>query len=75
MRALALVSQLVYGAEPSWEDPSRFSFSHGGKDRIPYEVDRELIDQNTLFLKAAVEESRLGQKEKLDALRKLNSMM
>ncbi len=31
VRALALVSDLIYGKSPSWEDPARFSFAHGEK--------------------------------------------
>jgi hypothetical protein len=39
IRALALVAELIYGAKPSYEDPARYSFAHGGKDAIPYPVD------------------------------------
>src|SRR3989338_5021710 len=38
IRALALVSEIIYGAKPSYEDPARYSFAHGGKDAIPYPV-------------------------------------
>ncbi|MBU2265177.1 DUF763 domain-containing protein, partial [Patescibacteria group bacterium] len=31
IRALALVSEIIYGAKPSYEDPARYSFAHGGK--------------------------------------------
>ena len=41
VRALALISELVYGKELSWKDPAKFSFAHGGKDGIPYPVDRK----------------------------------
>ena len=39
IRALALISDLVYGSKPSWEDPVKYSFTHGGKDGYPYPVD------------------------------------
>ncbi len=45
MRALALVSEVIYGAQPSYEDPARYSFAHGGKDATPYPVDRGTYDQ------------------------------
>ena len=32
IRALSLLSEIVYGAEVSTRDPARFSFAHGGKD-------------------------------------------
>ncbi|MFA5363435.1 MAG: DUF763 domain-containing protein [Candidatus Omnitrophota bacterium] len=31
-------------AKPSYEDPARYSFAHGGKDGTPYEVDRKTYD-------------------------------
>ena len=40
VRALCLISELVYGAAPSYTDPVRYSFAHGGKDGHPYPVDR-----------------------------------
>ena len=36
VRALALVGEVIYGAAPSYEDPARYSFAHGGKDATPY---------------------------------------
>ena len=35
VRALALVSELVYGEKPCWEDPVKYSFCVGGKDGVP----------------------------------------
>jgi hypothetical protein len=40
LRALALTSELVYGAPVSHRDPARYSFAHGGKDGTPFPVDR-----------------------------------
>jgi len=71
IRALALISELVYGTEASWNDPAKFSFAHGGKDGIPYPVDKKRMDDNTALLKDAVRNARLGNKERLDALRRL----
>lgn len=71
VRALALISQLVYGSSPSWKDPAKFSFAHGGKDGIPYPVNKELMDENTEMLRNALSEARLGDDEKLHAIRRL----
>jgi len=71
IRALALVSELVYGAKASVRDPARFSFAHGGKDGHPYPVDRRTYDRSIEALRAAVERAKLGQREKLEALRRL----
>jgi hypothetical protein len=51
IRALALVAEVIYGAKPSYEDPARYSFAHGGKDATPYPVDRETYDQTIEKLK------------------------
>jgi hypothetical protein len=72
VRALALVSEVVYGAPASYRDPARYSYAHGGKDGHPYPVDRETYDRTVQALKRAVERARLGQREKLDALRRLS---
>lgn len=43
VRALALVGEVVFGARPSYEDPARYGFAHGGKDATPYPVDRPTL--------------------------------
>jgi uncharacterized protein len=73
VRALALVSEIIYGAKPSYEDPARYSFAHGGKDATPYPVDRPTYDQTIATLKAVVEKSRLNAFEKDKTLRRLSS--
>jgi hypothetical protein len=60
MRALALVSELIYGAKPSYEDPARYSFAHGGKDATPYPVDRETYDQTIAEMRKFVKKLNLG---------------
>jgi hypothetical protein len=71
VRALALLSEIVYGAKPSFSDPARFSFAHGGKDGHPYPVDKKTYDQSIQILHAAVEQAKIGDREKLDALKRL----
>ena len=71
IRALALISQLVYGEKPSWEDPVKFSFAHGGKDRIPYPVDKETYDKSIEVLETGIMEAKIGNKEKVHLLKKL----
>ncbi|MFH1146639.1 MAG: DUF763 domain-containing protein, partial [Pseudomonadota bacterium] len=39
LRSLSLLAELIYGAKPSFRDPARFSYAHGGKDGHPYPVD------------------------------------
>ncbi|MEK7542307.1 MAG: DUF763 domain-containing protein [Patescibacteria group bacterium] len=71
IRALSLVAEIIYGAEPSYDDPARYSFAHGGKDATPYPVDRETYDQTIHMLGNAVRRTRLTPIEKDKMLRKL----
>lgn len=71
IRALALISDLVYGAPMSLRDPAAYSFAHGGKDGTPYLVDRRNYDHTISVIKRAVEKTKLGNTETADALRRL----
>ncbi len=71
VRALALVGEVIYGAKPSYEDPARYSFAHGGKDGTPYPVDLRTYDQTIEILKKAVAKTRWDQEEKRKAVSKL----
>lgn len=51
IRALALVAEIIYGAKPSYNDPARYSFAHGGKDGTPYEIDRDTYDSTIRTLR------------------------
>jgi hypothetical protein len=74
IRALSLISELVYGVAPSYRDPARYSFAHGGKDGIPYPVDRETYDQSIELLRKAVNRTKLGIREKNEAVKRLNRL-
>ncbi len=71
IRALALIADLVYGAKASVRDPATFSFAHGGKDGIPYPVDRETYDKSIEMLRDTVDRAKMEDREKLEALRRL----
>ncbi len=72
LRALSLISELVYGQAPSFEDPARFSFAHGGKDGTPYPVDRETYDRSIEVLGRAIRRAKLEKDETLRAFRRLD---
>lgn len=74
LRALALISELVYGTEASRRDPARFSFAHGGKDGHPYPVDRAAYDRSIEVLRHMVQIAKIGQVEKRDALKRLHEL-
>lgn len=71
MRALSLVSEVIYGAKPSYEDPARYSFAHGGKDATPYPIDRKTYDHTINFFSKIVSKMRINISEKNSILRRL----
>lgn len=71
IRALALISDLIYGVKPSFTDPVRFSFAHGGKDGHPYPVNKEVYDKSIMSLKRAVQKMKADNSEKNNALKRL----
>ncbi|MDY6893692.1 MAG: DUF763 domain-containing protein [Chloroflexota bacterium] len=73
IRALSLISELVWGVAPSFNDPARYSFAHGGKDGIPYPVDRKTYDRSIDILAGAIREAKLGNREEMEALRRLHT--
>jgi len=75
VRALALVSDLIYGKSPSWKDLAKFAFCVGGKDGVPYPINRKHYDKVTGILKQAIEESKIDQKEKINAIRRLREFL
>ncbi|PXF58935.1 MAG: hypothetical protein C4B59_12400 [Candidatus Methanogaster sp.] len=75
MAALALVSDLVFGTEPGWQDPATYSFAHGGKDGYPYPVDRDTYDQTIGVLRDAIEGAEIGREERYRAIRRLGEFV
>jgi len=74
LRALALVSRLIYGNMLDWKDPVKYSFAHGGKDGIPYPVDRSNYDHSIRFLAEIVEGAEIESNEKKNAMKRLASL-
>ncbi len=71
VRGLALVAEVIYGEKPSWKDPVRYSFAYGGKDGVPFPVRRREMDRSIDFLREAVESAKVGDRERLEALKRL----
>ncbi|HEX2657909.1 MAG TPA: DUF763 domain-containing protein [Polyangia bacterium] len=70
--ALALVAEVVHGAPSRFADPARFSLAHGGKDGHPFPVPLKVYDQTIAVLKRAVERARLGDGDRLAAIKRLD---
>jgi hypothetical protein len=73
VRSLALVAEVVHGAPCRFADPARFSLAHGGKDRHPFPVPTKVYDQTISVLKSAVARAKLGNDDRLHALRRLDA--
>lgn len=72
LRALTLVSELIFGTTTSWKDPVKYSFAHGGKDGIPFPVDRQTYDFTIQTLRSAIDNAKLSHKDQLRALKNLS---
>ena len=72
VRSLAFVAEVLHGAPCRFSDPARYSLAHGGKDGHPYPVPTKVYDETIRVLKDAVSQARLGNEEKLDAIRRLD---
>ena len=71
IRALSLVSEIIYGAKPSYEDPARYSFAHGGKDGTPYPVNRATYDSVLTIIEKGIRKARISIREKIEAQKRL----
>ena len=71
IRALTLVSEVIYGAEPSYKDPARYSFAHGGKDGTPYFVDRATYDNSIYFFQKIIQKMKIPFSEKQRIIRRI----
>lgn len=71
VRALALIGELLYGKTPSFQDPARYSFAHGGKDGFPYPVNRKTYNESIAFLESAIKKAKIGENDRFKALKHL----
>lgn len=75
VRALALISDLIYGDRPSWKDPVKYSFTVGGKDGVPFPVDRRAMDESTEIIQNGINQAKIGDKDKLYAIKRLKNFV
>ncbi len=64
IRALSLVAEVIYGARPSYQDPARYTFAHGGKDNVPTPIDRGVYDKTIEIMERGINKSQLSLREK-----------
>ncbi|NON62658.1 DUF763 domain-containing protein [Acidianus sp. RZ1] len=77
-RALFLISDLIYSEPPSFKDPVnyppdpfKYAYAIGGKDGIPYPVNRRVALEVIHTIEEIVEKAKIDRKEKDFALKKL----
>jgi hypothetical protein len=65
LRALSLVLELIYDVHPSWKDPVthppdpfKFAYAVGGKDKVPFPVERGTYDDLISFLEKLLEKGK-----------------
>jgi len=65
LRALSLVLELVYDVHPSWKDPVthppdpfKFAYAVGGKDKVPFPIERGTYDDLISFLEKLLEKGK-----------------
>ena len=73
LQSLTLIAEVVHGAPSRFTDPARFSFAHGGKDGHPFPVPLKVYDESLDFLRTSLDLAKLGDQEKLDGFRRLES--
>ncbi|MEO0087706.1 MAG: DUF763 domain-containing protein [candidate division WOR-3 bacterium] len=74
IRALTLISHLVYNENISFRDVRIFSYAHGGKDGHPYPIVRKDYELTINLLEKAIKESKIGREEKISALKRLSAI-
>lgn len=72
VEALAHVAEVIHGSPCRFSDPARFSLAHGGKDGHPFPVPLRIYDETLRVLRQAVDQARLGNAERLCAMRELD---
>ena len=71
IRALALISDLIYGEKISFRDPARFSFAHGGKDGYPYKINLSDYERTINMMRKILSKARVERSYRIKALKSL----
>jgi hypothetical protein len=72
LRSLALISSLIYEKEIACRDPIAYAYNLGGKDKIPFEINRGTYDSVIRGMEEIVDRAKIEQGEKYRVLKALN---
>ncbi len=75
IRALVLIADLIYNVRYDRTDPAKYCFAVGGKDGVPFPVNRRIYDEVIEFMRSVVEQARLGNYEKMKILKRLSNVL
>ena len=74
LKSVALASEVIHGDSTRFDDPARFSFAVGGKDGVPHPINVKALDETIEMLQTSVEKSKVGDREKSKALKRLHTI-
>lgn len=74
VRGLALISEVIHGDPASRKDPAKFSYAVGGKDGVPFPINKKHYDHIITHLEDTVYQAEIGKDEKLKALKRLKNI-
>ncbi len=75
LRSLAFVSSLIYDKELAYRDPVMYAYNLGGKDKIPFEINRKTYDNVCKGMEQIIENARIDSNEKYKILKRLNKQL
>jgi len=75
LQTLALLAEVVHGAQSRFSDPARFSFALGGKDGHPFPVPLKTYDESLQVLRRALDATKLGHTDKLQGFKRLDQLV
>jgi hypothetical protein len=73
LRSLAFVSALIYEKELAYRDPVMYAYNLGGKDRIPFEINRNTYDSVCKSMGDIIENAKLENNDKYKMLKRLSN--
>lgn len=72
LRSLAFVSSLIYDNELAYRDPIMYAYNLGGKDRIPFKINRRTYDDVCRSMQNIIENAKIENNEKYKVLKRLS---
>ncbi|MDE1873906.1 MAG: DUF763 domain-containing protein [Candidatus Micrarchaeota archaeon] len=75
IRSLAFVASLIYGKELAYRDPIAYAYNLGGKDGIPFPVNRRTYDSVIKEMDYIIDKANIEQGDRYRILKKLNAYL